>query len=158
MRAYAAGLIDFSKSRFEDPAWWRRLRFILDELGDQTDRDYVKFKHRHSLALVGSIPDNNLNIQFLKDAADAYDAVTKRIYPWHDNTAVEKREHEAIAEQYNTAVGDMNDPAYRQQVNLLVEELNQRRLSALQSNKEREEEARKLALSRVKPRTRNRKR
>ena len=98
-----------------------------------------------------------MNAQFLKDASEAFIDVTQSLYPWHDYAKVEKQENDAIAEQYNTSVGDMKDPAYREQVNLMVEELNQRRIKSLQSNMEREKAAKELAHSRIGRRNKNRK-
>ena len=158
MRAHAAGLVDFSQSRFEDPTWWRRLRFILDELSDSIDRDYTQIAHRHYLALVGCTTDSDLKQQFFKEASDQFRSTIRKVYAWYDTAAADRAESAKVAEEYNKHVGDMNDPAYKQQVNLLVEELNQRRLKTIQTTREREETARKMSLSKIEERKKNRKR
>lgn len=76
LQAAVSGAIDFSKAKFSDPGWWRRLNLVLRELLRQNNRVLAQERIRYHASLMGVAnldPDTYRRTQ--EKAIEAYEEI-----------------------------------------------------------------------------------
>lgn len=111
--AAARGVIDFSASRPNDAAWWRRFWWLLDMVAVDNEARLVEAQQRHSLALVanGNLSDDGF-ARAQKQAAGGFQHLQALYRPWEGVTPADReaRDRKTERDAYVRLMGDPNDP------------------------------------------------
>lgn len=115
--AAVEGLIDYSKVRLRDPAWWTRWKILVTALGRKKDEKVYDATFRFGLALVanaGLTPDSFRKVQ--GDAQENYHDLVGTIRPWEGRSFTDRkrREMKDHRQAYIDAYGvDPASPEYK---------------------------------------------
>ena len=116
--AAVEGIIDYKEARFNDPAWWRRFRLLIEGLNRR--KNYVVADAAYRLQLAKLLVPN-LKEEALQETAQTllerfYDIVGA-VRPW-EGRSYEARKRSEISDyrqQYEEAFGwDPTDPAFKE--------------------------------------------
>ena len=148
-RAAARKLIDFSKARFDDVGWWRKLNIILRELEREQDKETNELAYQqHQVMLSLILSDTSKFSNLLKDSMEALQASYRNcltsIRPWINFEQIQERSREDLAELYKQNLGDPNDPVYKAQIDAMLKEFQQRSAKVKHEAAQQEEKQRAI--------------
>ena len=123
-RAAISGAIDFAKFDPFDLWAWRRLDWVLDELGQQANKDVCQLQHNHwaTLASHGRLTPESFD-QVKTNASAAMNAYMIATYPWRKEEFGEvglENERERAVSSYHERFGKPGEARYE----LMVDELH----------------------------------
>jgi len=116
LRASTAGLIDFSQFDPWDMWWWKKLKWVFNELELQSSKEINTIQHAHWMALVlrDDLEDTTFK-QVQKNAATAMNRVLQANYPWLAEQIGEddkKTDVDAMVAAYEEIIGKPGEPRY----------------------------------------------
>lgn len=131
MQAAVSGAIDFSKAKFTDPGWWRRLNLVLRELLRQNNRTLIIERIRYHTALMaipGVSQDTYQRCQ--EKASDGFDELVDS-YRRPFGAREEKLDTaNKLIELYKEEFGNPDDPEYAAQIDAAAAGILASRVSA----------------------------
>lgn len=124
VRASTSGMIDFRQCDPWDNWWWKRLRWVLDELEMTLLRDVSKTQHNHwiTLASHGNLTDESFDA-VKTNAKTALNRYLKAMYPWLADQIGEEgtqTDRENAVKSYEEEFGKPGDPHYEAMVDTLT--------------------------------------
>lgn len=127
LRAANAGLIDFSQFDPWDAWWWRKLRWVTEELETQQAKETDLLYHHHwvSLAAYGKLPPESFDLAKTRATA-SINRILKSVYPWLADKIGEagtQTEREEAVASYHQEYGRPGDPRYEAMVDTVARTL-----------------------------------
>lgn len=116
LRAAARGVVDFSKARLGDVAWWRRVNTLVQAMARDDELVPLRAAFDYRRSLVGNsglTPESFKDSQ--KTAGDLFQEITTVVRPWADKAAAAATETVVggLIDAYKRLIGDPNDPEFR---------------------------------------------
>ena len=113
--AAARKVVDFSKARFRDPQWWRRLRILLEAVASEREIELRETEFRLRLALVGkSDLAPEAKAELAAGLKNDIEALTQLYCPWLDAAAKPtEQELDDLSQTFIHEFGDYRDPAWQ---------------------------------------------
>lgn len=115
LRAATRGVIDFSQMEFFSPRWKTRVRFLLQGLSAEYNRDLLLVLHRHTIAKFGLnklTPESWDEIQ--EDGSESLNDVLAAYRPWEFGKKAkgerEKEEFTGLRNAWQQQYGSLDDP------------------------------------------------
>jgi hypothetical protein len=116
--AAVRGVVDFREARLEDPAWWRRLRTLVDGMVRERDRAIYQAMYDMKLALVANGRLTDESWENARDSAsDLKQDIIATYRPWlgRDLQDRQKKEFKTWRQKYIDAFGvDPNDEKFQE--------------------------------------------
>lgn len=128
MQAAVSGAIDFSKAKFTDPGWWRRLNLVLKELLRQNNRILTIERLRYHNTLMG-VPGFDTN-SCQEKAVDAFEELIdsyRRPFGTRDQKIDTANK---LIDAYKAEFGDPDDPDKAAEINAATDAILNRSVSA----------------------------
>lgn len=141
LRASASGMIDFRKFDPWDSWWWKKLRWVIDELGLQQTADICRVQHAHwvTLASHGNLTQESFD-NVKTNAGTAFNKLLKATYPWLSKQIGEdgtRTEREAAVEAYRREMGRPGDPQYEAMIDTIANVLKKGPMTQRQKEQDR---------------------
>jgi hypothetical protein len=131
VEAAVRGIVDFSQARIYDPAWRRRLTYLISGLQALNYREELRLSHDYYLALLG-VPA--LKPESFEDLKKGLQAVQEKLEtafrPWHsgESEAAKKRAEQAeLRAAWERQWGKLDDPATQQRIARMAHAFQQQR-------------------------------
>jgi len=158
LRADVSGAFDFSRFDPWDFWAWRKLRWVLKEVGDRDDRDLMQRQAMYwaTLAANPRVKEEAYET-FRGNAGSALNKVLRLSYPWFaeqiGEVGAQTAREQAVAD-YHEMVGRPGEPRYEAMVDALTKEFARGKLTQRQKEQDRaarraRREARKAAAARM---------
>jgi len=140
VRAATTGMIDFDRFDPWDMWWWKRMRWVLDELDLQQTRDVCKAQHNHwvTIASHSNLTDESFD-KAKANAGSAFNRLLKATYPWLADKIGEQgtqTERQQAVDDYHRMFGKPGDPQYEAMIDTLWR-ATQKKLSPREKAKDR---------------------
>lgn len=141
VRAATSGMINFSDFDPWDMWWWKRLRWVLDELDLTHTREVCQAQHNHwiTIASHSNLTDESFD-KAKSNAGAAFNRLLKATYPWLADKIGEdgtKTEREEAVDSYHQQFGRPGDPQYEAMIDTLYNALKKGKLSQREKEKDR---------------------
>ena len=122
IRASLTGLIDLSKADFLDRKWWQRVYWVLDFVERELTTTLYDKQLDNILGLIQSTQDNQQYNVHLDRFQALWNKWLQIRCPWMQLGPTSlKDQAEVLRQQYIKAFGDPNDPAYRAEMQRLID-------------------------------------
>ena len=149
VRASATGMIDFAGFDPWDMWWWKKIRWVLDELDLQQTREVCMAQHNHwvTMASHSGLTDESWD-QAKTNAGSAFNRLLKATYPWLADQIGEdgmKTDREQAIESYQEEFGKPGEERYEIMLDALLKALKKGKLTQREKEKVRAERRRKKA-------------
>jgi hypothetical protein len=113
IQSAARGIIDYREADWRNPMWWKRWRYLTQNMENQIQAQLVESVYNYQLALMSNSmlsPENFNKVQ--KEACELFERLEDNLKPWLSKVKVdrEKEESDNFKENWKRLVGfDPND-------------------------------------------------
>ena len=115
VQASITGAIDLRDGAVDDRDWWLRLRWTLDFLHSQRDKE-ATLAALHQQQLLAATAADDFPTQ-RKKAEALYGQLLEHLFPWEEHRPRTLREIAAgMRQQYVDQFGDPNDPEFQKEM------------------------------------------
>ena len=122
VQAAVDGVVDFSQARLRDPAWWTRLRFLLNGLDQKNQRDRLQLHLANVRCLVSTervaSDDWRRQLQHMQELTDKY----KATYFPDLKPVTKEAEAVELRDSWQEHFGNLNDPKVQSAIDKLLAE------------------------------------
>lgn len=161
VRAAVSGVIDFSKARLLDVAWWRRANILIQAMDYERELEIIKAAYAFQCSLVanGSLTEDSFK-SVQKGAKVTFNEIINAMQPWAAQTLeeIQQKEMVGLTELYKRVIGDIDDPNFREKLEHDIELDKEARKKARAQIPEEEMIARRIAQAAAERRNRQQKR
>ena len=131
VEAAARGVVDFRQAKFFDPAWRRRLKYLLGGLQDLNYREELKQDHDYYLSLL-SVPTlkPELRGDIIKLLGDTRQQLEVSWRPWitpENREAAKAQESKKLQTLWERQWGKLDDPDTQRRINATAAALRNQR-------------------------------
>jgi len=116
VKAAARGAVDFANADMRDRWWWRRTRWILQDLEREAEQQALTAQHIHWITSFANarLDDNSFSVT-QENARDALGSLMSAYFPWRREefeSAAKAGTMEQALEDYREEFGYPGDPRY----------------------------------------------
>lgn len=134
IRAASRGVIDFSKCRVLDIAWWRKVNAVVQSMATEDELVGLKAALQFQCALVGNGTLTNESFDAAKKTSqNLLNSIFNLTQPWAAKSIseVKTEEIQSLVDLYKQTIGDPDDPEFRKKLEADLARLESDRLSAM---------------------------
>lgn len=118
VRAAASGAIDFAQADPNDRWWWKRLNFILDEVGRRDRLEWLQANARHYAGLLANGKLENEAFQKTQEASmELVGSVYTLLFPWQSDVSLQQD----LVDMWTSEYGDINSPETKAMIDAAIE-------------------------------------
>ncbi len=141
VRAATTGMINFGQFDPWDMWWWRKMRWVLDELSLQQTREVCLAQHNHwiTIASHGNLTDESFD-KAKANAGAAFNRLLKATYPWLADKIGEegtRTDRQQAIEDYHRIFGRPGEPRYEAMIDTLYRAAKRGKLTQREKEKDR---------------------
>ena len=130
VRMAADGRIDFSKANLLDRQWKLRLLWLCGAYRAKKESDILRL---HLFRCTGALATDNNDLfkKMWQNSDDIVSSILELELPWLDRDRKPRKqydEYRELLEAYKEIIGDWDDPEFRKQVELEIEQARRKRL------------------------------
>ena len=119
-RAATRGVIDFSQFDPWDAWWWKKLRWVLDEVEAEQNREVTRTQHNHWITLASHSRLTEESFEQIKiNANEALQRFLKLSYPWLADKMTESSSQtnlDRMVEQHHEVFGKPGEARYEKMI------------------------------------------
>jgi len=108
LRSAVRGVIDYRHAELHNPMWWKRWRYLIQAMEDESYETLLQTAYKFQLALVSNSKISSEDFSKVqKSAKELFSDIEGHLRPWlvHERALQQKDQYATFKEQWKQAVG-----------------------------------------------------